>query len=551
MKRIFCIKVMLLLFCSVQLYATSNRNHLLCNSDRSVSCLSMGSRDFVVEVNSSFNQLPYVRSGYKHCDVCFGNETDIHKGVKLVDVDTKTIGKKKFYATCDHYCKILVGTVSVMGNLKELKPDKGGATADPEIYEILKGCGDIVVTAIFNATIDGGADMSDLNVEFSFSNVSGEIIDYKSCRLIGVDNEYMPNEFSVTANYRDSSKTITFKRTEDIKILTPHGDPSSGSCSDEDANATNEIAYDSEQKLKIECTAPGVADEKVLQWCIEDIGEIKGVWSPCLDGDSSTGIGSSPVVEFSGLPENNSDFGLKKITLKHFDYEGKEKDTFSTNVEVFFDATAPSITAGAALSNDNPPCWFKYWTQTSAGNPAAIYDNSLNVFGRVEFFYNVLKNSEGNIFWKIKAPGVITLGSSACETSILGGPSSYNSGSFAGYEIDGIENFYITLMHEALHHADFSSGIGKIDTDKDCLSDEMERTNGSGEKGTWLLSETDVATANTHGVSCPSDDRDSEFRAYKAEVDEWQSILFDQSGRRKKTFDSVDWSAGGKQWAHN
>ena len=59
--------------------------------------------------------------------------------------------------------------------------------------------------------------------------------------------------------------------------------------------------------------------------------------------------------------------------------------------------------------------------------------------------------------------------------------------------------------------------------------------------GVFDPGETDPSNLNTHNISCPSDNDDSEYRAYYYEL----SLAGDVG-----TFNTCDWSSGnyGKQW---
>lgn len=109
----------------------------------------------------------------------------------------------------------------------------------------------------------------------------------------------------------------------------------------------NEFSFDMSDPavLQIGCQAfnsPG-ADPNKLHWTIEDIGDVEGVWNPHIDSDEHVGKGLNPTVTFTGMPEHNSDFGPKKITLT---YDGLSC-TDEEYIEVFFEPLG--------LNNPGPP----------------------------------------------------------------------------------------------------------------------------------------------------------------------------------------------------
>jgi hypothetical protein len=121
-----------------------------------------------------------------------------------------------------------------------------------------------------------------------------------------------------------------------VEIESPYDTDANGKIDDPD----NEFSFDTSSPalLQIPCQAfnsPG-SDPDKFRWEIEDVGAIKGVWDPHVDGDPYTGKGLSSTVTFTGMPEHNADFGRKKITLN---YEGLSCSD-EEYVEVFFDPKA-------------------------------------------------------------------------------------------------------------------------------------------------------------------------------------------------------------------
>jgi len=125
-----------------------------------------------------------------------------------------------------------------------------------------------------------------------------------------------------------------------VEIEYPYDANNNGKIDD----PTNEFSFNAADPavLQFYCIAfnsPG-ADADKFRWTIEDIGTIRGEWSPHVVGDEYTGKGLNPTVTFTGMPNNNSDFGPKTITLS---YEGLSC-TDNETIEVFFEPLAKNNT---------------------------------------------------------------------------------------------------------------------------------------------------------------------------------------------------------------
>ncbi|MDH7600469.1 MAG: hypothetical protein QHH07_12695 [Sedimentisphaerales bacterium] len=123
----------------------------------------------------------------------------------------------------------------------------------------------------------------------------------------------------------------------DVRILYPWDANGNGKIDDPWAN---EFSFDDSEPaiLEIDCIAapsPG-ADPSRYRWYIEDVGELRGIWSPHVPGNPYVGTGSVTRVRFTGMPSSNSAFGPKRITLT---YEGLSCSDQET-IEVFFDPLA-------------------------------------------------------------------------------------------------------------------------------------------------------------------------------------------------------------------
>jgi hypothetical protein len=124
----------------------------------------------------------------------------------------------------------------------------------------------------------------------------------------------------------------------DFEIVVPHGDPAAAA-GPRGANDTNERCYSADLEnptLTVPCRARCPSDPDKLRWIIGDAGSIKAKWNPHVDGNEYVGKGLSTTATFTGMPENNRDFGPKTITLTKEGADGRDTRT----VELFFDPIA-------------------------------------------------------------------------------------------------------------------------------------------------------------------------------------------------------------------
>jgi len=121
-----------------------------------------------------------------------------------------------------------------------------------------------------------------------------------------------------------------------VEIEYPYDANNNGKIDD----PTNEFSFNAADPavLQFYCIAfnsPG-ADADKFRWTIEDIGTIRGEWSPHVVGDEYTGKGLNPTVTFTGMPNSTWDLGEKTIALG---YEGLSCVDYEP-IEVFFESTA-------------------------------------------------------------------------------------------------------------------------------------------------------------------------------------------------------------------
>jgi len=178
-------------------------------------------------------------------------------------------------------------------------------------------------------------------IESQPSDANASLTDTSGSTTTTVDNLSVPGEYIVNARCccvdLGDSITITV-----VKVEITYPDDTNGNGIIDDPE--NEFSFNTADPavLQIWCTAfnsPG-ADADKFRWTIDNIGTIRGKWNPHVAGDEYTGKGLNPTVTFKGMPNNNSDFGGKTITLR---YEGLSC-TDTETIEVFFHPLAKNNT---------------------------------------------------------------------------------------------------------------------------------------------------------------------------------------------------------------
>jgi hypothetical protein len=193
----------------------------------------------------------------------------------------------------------------------------------------------------------------------------------------------------------DSQDVLKVKPVQvQVAIKYPHGDPSVSATnwsdgSTDEANWSNEKTFSDAQPITgisicvVSCEATVQTNPPVaycadaLRWTIDDVGPIRAEWTNHVEGDPHTGKGLMTTAVFAtstGLPEDNSAFGSKTVTLT---VEGLPGAGGTTTVEVFYPRGASNHSGGQPDS----PNWFHYWMQARP-NPDVVYVNQ-PIFGRV------------------------------------------------------------------------------------------------------------------------------------------------------------------------
>jgi len=324
----------------------------------------------------------------------------------------------------------------------------------------------------------------------------------------------------ITLNYDWSSAdlsstaagTLTIQVVK-VEFITPSGDPvkapvDAGITPANIPEGANEFTYSAAEvgvltvKLKAKVTGIGSmpADEQAkLNFALDSIGNSTFAWDAANPGGKATVSGEfiTATATYTGLPRNNSDFGLKTARVKHGSSNAGE-----ARFEVFFPKdwmNHPGEGSGTV------PNWFFYWKDGQVcGIPdTAKYDH--NVLG-----YGIALRREKTIRLGRMAPeendGTHTLKSTYGTITVTG-------------QGRGIQCVAEIVAHE-LHHLALYSRSGWFpfwqDDDRDDV-DDSDEPHLDGIKSDPLNADTyNVATAtrqtqySTYG--------DSEVRCRKIEM---------------------------------
>ncbi|MCX6849229.1 MAG: hypothetical protein NTY98_09945 [Verrucomicrobia bacterium] len=235
-------------------------------------------------------------------------------------------------------------------------------------------------------------------------------------------------------------------------FITPAGDPVNGPIdarldanTDPNANpdsipdGANEFTFSNATagvlKLKLNVHLPGVVDQSAADQAkytfdVDAIGSSVLSWPTANTGGKASVSGEylTATAIFTGLPQNNSDFGLKTVRLK---FDGNE--VVNTQFEVFFKRDATNH-PGTGAGND--PNWFYYWGQ--------IQGNQHLEYGGVGSGSSTAKTPAGenwSYFTAVDKQEIIVY------DSVVGKFGSYE----VGKVFSGIDRFFGTVIHEERH----------------------------------------------------------------------------------------------------
>ena len=245
-----------------------------------------------------------------------------------------------------------------------------------------------------------------------------------------------------------------------IDLITPAGDPVISPVDSGDGQ--NEFAFSAPVNgvLEINLKAKVSPDNSEIlnavkdkvKFTVENIGSSTKAWDAANPGGNASVSGSFLIakVTFTGLPQNNSDFGRKRVTLQ---YDGQTEETY---IEVFFDKAARNHPGNPI----NTPNWYSY----SANTAVTEYDWPVECTVMPMEALEVMQSTNGNPttpHYTIKGPA-------------SAGQETYNS---TGLNVNrkGIDTLTATLKHEKQHRQtdlDWLPGgawFGKNDQDGDEL----------------------------------------------------------------------------------
>ena len=159
-------------------------------------------------------------------------------------------------------------------------------------------------------------------------------------------------------------------------FITPAGDPVSspvdgGTFNDPNniPDGANEFTFSADTpgvlKLKFKVRKPDLVDQSATDQAkytfdVDAIGGSVLTWPDANTGGKAKVDGEflTATATFTGLPQNNTDFGTKTVRLK---YDGNE--VVETKFEVFYAATAKNHPGG----DPSQPNWFNYYKQNEGG----------------------------------------------------------------------------------------------------------------------------------------------------------------------------------------
>jgi hypothetical protein len=201
--------------------------------------------------------------------------------------------------------------------------------------------------------------------------------------------------------------------------------------------------------MKLKAKVPGIgsmpaAEQAKFSFEVDTIGNSTFAWDGANPGGKATVSGDfiTATATYTGLPQNNTDFGLKNARVKFGGNNAGE-----AKFEVFFprDATNhPSSSANATWPN-----WMFYWLQTVTplGSPAPTFK-----FGASSFF----------------TPGTTEITLSSGDIGSYTAPYATNN------PVQGIDNFAWTVIHESQHYKDW------VDLWSNNYSDWLNNRKGNG-----------------------------------------------------------------------
>lgn len=176
--------------------------------------------------------------------------------------------------------------------------------------------------------------------------------------------------------------TVTVSRCTPVEFITPAGDPVSspveaGTIPANIPDGANEFTFSDAASgvltIKLKAKVPDMslmppAERAKFTFEVDPIGSSTLTWDRPGGKATVSGDFITATATFTGLPENNTDFGLKKARVKHDGNNAGEAE-----FEVFFpknEKNHPGDGSGVT------PNWFYYWKNGEVCGipPTAVYD---------------------------------------------------------------------------------------------------------------------------------------------------------------------------------
>lgn len=230
--------------------------------------------------------------------------------------------------------------------------------------------------------------------------------------------EYLINNQSDLLAQNKSWSNVMLSKSASIttvELVTPGGDPVESPVDGGDGaggeipDGANEFTYSTATTgvltLKLKAKMAGASNIPNIQdkfkFEVDAIGTSTMAWDPANAGGKPTISGDflMATVRFTGLPQNNTDFGKKKVRIL-FDGAKAAENEF----EVFFPKTATNHPGGQTGS----PNWYYYWGLTAAnktGTTRVTYFKTFSDRSKYEFAEDKIYLADGAAATGVQAHG--------------------------------------------------------------------------------------------------------------------------------------------------
>jgi len=229
-----------------------------------------------------------------------------------------------------------------------------------------------------------------------------------------------------------------------FEFITPAGDPvnapvDAGTTPTSIPDGANEFTFSTATNgvltMKLKAKVPGVgsmpaAEQAKFTFEIDTIGSSTFAWDGANPGGKATISGDfiTATATYAGLPQNYTDFGLKKARVKHGGNNAGE-----AKFEVFFPRDAKNH---PGIRNVTDPNWFFYWEQLIPGHNLRYRgessdDSNAEVPAMKSWNYHLTADKTS-----------ISIFSSLC-----GEGRQYDVGKF----FSGVDAFLAMVLHELKH----------------------------------------------------------------------------------------------------